>query len=142
MNSSPKVDMSSDGPTPPPCNRKIFKQGEPVAALDARSNAAERWVKSVAAKADAQVDWYYSGGIAQVLHLGNAESRARVMAAIEELAPTLDGRILNLYASGSPGLYRAGVTPVPDGALASFMGDDGNAAFIATQRRPKRRTPR
>lgn len=126
----PKQGMSSDGLTPPPCDQEIFEKGEPVAALDAASNAAERWVKSVAARAEARLDWHYSGGRAQVLHLGDASSRARVMMAIDELENSLEGTILTIYRPGDSGLYRAGVTPAPEGALASFPDDRGNAVFM------------
>ncbi len=98
--------MATDEPTPAPCNPEIFQKGESVAALDAMSNAAERWVRAVAAKAKARVDWHYSGGIANVLHLGDEESRKRVEAAIDELASTLDGRIMKRYQASEPGRYR------------------------------------
>ncbi len=113
--------MATDGPTPPPCDSEIFEKGQPVAALDARSNAAENWVRAVASKAHARVDWHYSGGIAQVLHLGDNESRARVEAAMDELGPTLEGTVIRRYGSGESGLYRKGVTQTPPGAVASFM---------------------
>lgn len=113
--------MATDGPTPPPCAPEIFQKGQAVALLDARSNAAENWVRAVSKRAKARVDWHYSGGIAQVLHLGNTESRARVEAAIEELASTLKGRILQRCGAGNAGLYRNGVTEAPEGAIASFM---------------------
>src|SRR3990167_1053005 len=83
--------MSSDGPTPPPCNPDIFKKGRGVCVLDGSSNAVERWVKAVAAKANAQVDWHYSGGRANVLHLGDDESRQRVLNTINKLEGELKG---------------------------------------------------
>ena len=86
--------MATDGPTPKPCNKKIFKHGTTVAMLDGSSNAVERWVKSVAAKAQAQVDWHYAGGRAMVLHLGDVESLYRTLDAIKELRPTLKGDVL------------------------------------------------
>ncbi len=113
--------MATDGPTPPPCDREIFRKGQTVAAIDGSSNAVERWVKAVAKKASARVDWHYSGGIAQVLHLGDRESRARVYAALEELRHTLKGTILRIYVPDEKGLHRAGVTQAPPGAIASFM---------------------
>lgn len=102
--------MASDGPTPPNCDEEIFKKGEPIAALNGRANAVERWVKAVAAKANARVDWHYSGGRAHVLHLGDSESRGRVMQAVHELEPELDGQILMLFHVGDAGLWRNGVT--------------------------------
>lgn len=98
--------MSTDGPTPAPCNSNIFKYGTEVCVVDGRSNAVERWVRSIAKAANAKVDWHYSGGRANVLHLGDAASRERVLKAIAELAHTLDGTILSL---NGPTLYRNGV---------------------------------
>lgn len=106
--------MATDGPTPPPCNPDIFEKGEGVCVVDGRSNAVERWVQSVAKKANAQVDWHYSGGRANVLHLGDTDSRQRVLNAISELEGELDGSILSV---GGPALYRAG-DPVPKGTIA------------------------
>lgn len=87
--------MASDGPTPAPCNDKIFKHGQTVCVVDGSSNAVERWVQAIAKKADAQVDWHYAGGRAMVLHLGDAASRDRTLVAIKELASQLKGRILS-----------------------------------------------
>lgn len=53
--------MATDGPTPPPCNDKIYNNGEGVCTLSGASNAIENWVKAVAKKANAKVDWHYSG---------------------------------------------------------------------------------
>ncbi len=97
--------MATDGPTPPPCNTDIFSEGEGVCVLSGRSNAIESWVQAVAEKAEAQVDWHYSGGRANVLHLGDSESRQRVLNAIDELKGDLEGQILSV---GGPALYRAG----------------------------------
>lgn len=105
--------MATDGKTPQPCDPEIFQKGQPVAALDGSSNAVERWVKVVASKANARVDWHYSGGVAQVLHLGDAQSRTRVMDTMRELAPQLQGRILKYFADDDAGLYRQGITPTP-----------------------------
>ena len=107
--------MATDGPDPAPCNDKIFKKGESVAVLTGSSNAVERWVQSVAKRANAKVDWHYSGGLANVLHLGNKKSRNRVFEAINDLQNQVPGRLLQV---GGPGLYRAGVTPVPKGVIA------------------------
>lgn len=98
--------MATDGPDPKPCNKKIFKKGRGVCVVDGRSNAVERWVQSVARKANAQVDWHYSGGRANVLHLGDDSSRLRVLNAIKELGGELKGRILSV---DGPALYRNGV---------------------------------
>lgn len=123
--------MATDGPTPPPCNGDIFEKGQSVVAIDGSSNAVERWVQAVAKKARARVDWHYSGGIANVLHLGNDKSRARVEAAITELEPTLKGRIIRRYQTDESGLYKKGVTQTPPGVIAGFMNPlSGKAAYI------------
>ena len=90
-----------------PCKKKIFEEGELVCMLEGSSNRVERWVKRVAKKAKAQVDWHYAGGRAMVLHLGDTASRYRTMAAIKELAPApynpdtyKDGQIILLQVVG------------------------------------------
>ena len=55
--------------------------------MEGSSNRVERWVKRVAAKAKAQVDWHYAGGRAMILHLGDAASRRRTIDAIHALQP-------------------------------------------------------
>ncbi len=124
--------MAKDGVMPiQPCDQTIFQKGKPVVALDASSNEAETWVKAVAKEANACIDWHYSGGIAQVLHLGEDESRKRVETAITKLASELQGKILHQYQLDDKGLYRKGVTNAPDGASASFMNPEtGEAAYI------------
>lgn len=98
--------MATDGPTPAPCNPDIFSKGSGVCVVTGRSNAIECWVQSVAQKASALVDWHFSGGRANVLHLGDDESRQRVLNAIDELKSELDGSILSV---DGPALYRNGV---------------------------------
>lgn len=113
--------MATDGPTPAPCNPDIFKKGRGVCVVDGSSNAVERWVQSVAKKANAQVDWHYSGGRANVLHLGDDASRQRVLNAINELEGELKGRILSV---DGPALYRNGVED-PDATGAVVREVDG-----------------
>jgi hypothetical protein len=96
MAKEPKYGMSTDGPTPKPCNSKIFKKGVMVASLDGSSNAVERWVRAVACLAKAQVDWHYAGGRAIVLHLGNKASLQRTLDAMQELKPSLKGGVLSM----------------------------------------------
>ncbi len=113
--------MATDGPTPPPCNPEIFKKGEGVCVVDGSSNAVECWVKKIARKANAQIDWHYSGGRANVLHLGDAASRQRVLNAISELEGELEGTILSV---GGPALYRNGVEdPTATGAVVREVDD-------------------
>ena len=113
--------MATDGPDPAPCNPEIFKKGRGVCVIDGSSNAVERWVQSVAKKANAQVDWHYSGGRANVLHLGDDASRQRVLNAINELEGKLKGRILSV---DGPALYRNGVED-PDATGAVVREVDG-----------------
>ena len=122
--------MPSYGPDPVPCNSEIFQKGESVAAVDGSSNAVEQWVCLVVKEAGARMDWHYSGGIANILHLGDAESRARVEAAIDKLASALNGRIMRRFKVGEPGLYRKGVTPVPEGTIAGFYEGGDSSTFI------------
>src|SRR5271157_6024493 len=72
--------MATDGPTPKPCDRRIYKDGTPIVLIEGSSNAVEKWVRAVAKKAKAKVDWHYSGGVAQVLYLGNGDHRAHAYA--------------------------------------------------------------
>ncbi len=108
--------MATDGPMPASCNPEIFKKGKGVCVVVGSSNAVERWVRSVAKKANAKVDWHYSGGRANVLHLGDEASRQRVLNAISKLEGELKGRIL-ISVVGGPALYRAG-DEVPKGTIA------------------------
>ena len=90
--------MATDGPTLPPCDRKIFRKGQAIAEIYSDSGAAvERWVRAVAEKAHARVDWHSFAGYAIVLHLGNQASRARVYAAMAELQHTLKGNITQIF---------------------------------------------
>jgi hypothetical protein len=123
--------MATDGPTPVLCDEEVFQNGTPVALLDAPANATENWVKSVAEAADARLDWHYSGGVAQVLHLGDDESRSRVEDAITELEGSLNGRIMQRLPVGAAGLYRGGVTDAPEGAVASFYDGGDSSAYVA-----------
>jgi hypothetical protein len=89
--------MATDGPTPPDCDQEIYKNGDCILTIQGASNAVENWVKAVAAKAGARVDWHYIGGIATVLHLGDQNSWARTAAAARELEPELKGKIHNWH---------------------------------------------
>jgi hypothetical protein len=99
--------MATDGPTPKPCDRKIFKKGTPIVLIEGASNAVENWVKAVAKRSRVPVDWHYSGGVAQVLYLGNSADRTRVEEAITALEGTLKGSILQRLEQGDKGRYRA-----------------------------------
>ena len=98
--------MATDGPDPPPCNLNILKKGKSVCVVRGSPNAVERWVQSVAKKANAQVDWHSVGGQAVVLHLGDDASRQRVLEAINQLKDELQGQILRINGVD---FYRNGV---------------------------------
>lgn len=98
---------------PDRCDKEVFDHGLGIAALDARAKAAEKWVCAVAELSGQRVDWHYSGGIANVLYLGDY---AKVREAIEVLAGELDGRILRIFPPDAHGLYRAG-DELPEGVI-------------------------
>ena len=125
--------MTSDETAIADCDADIFKNGHPVVLIDGRSDAVEDWVRAVANAANAQLDWHFSGGIAQVLHLGDDESRTRVEDAIDQLTDTLKGKIMRRVPKGAPGLYRRGVTDVPEGALGGFYEGGDSSSYIIKQ---------
>jgi hypothetical protein len=110
------LNMATDGPTPTPCDTEIFQKGSGVCVADGSSNAIENWVQKIAMQANARVDWHYSGGRANVLHLGDDESRQRVLHAIN------DGTILSIEG---PTLFRNGVDNVEDAPNAVVYEKDG-----------------
>lgn len=116
--------MVTDGPIPTPCNPDIFKNGKGLCIVEGGSNAVERWVQTIAKKAEAQVDWHYSGGRANVLHLGDDASRQRALNAVKELESQLDGHIMSI---DGPSLFRNGVDEAPEGAVGY---DPASRGFI------------
>lgn len=109
------------------CDQEVFEKGEPIALLDARTKHAEPWVQKVAAHSGQRVDWHYSGGVAQVLCLGD---RAKVIASIRALEPELRGTLMRIFDEPAPGLFRAGVTEAPKDAIASFYDGGDRSVFI------------
>ena len=80
--------MATDGPTPPPCDPKIFSEGQQVFTTSTiPSNAMEGWVRKVAQQSGQPVDWHFVGGRARVLALGDIE---RVQSVIAALMPEHD----------------------------------------------------
>jgi hypothetical protein len=80
--------MATDGPTPPPCNKKVYNNGTPVFVTHTiPSNAMEKWVKKVAERSGQPVDWHFFGGRAVVKALGDLD---KVIEAIEFLLPEHD----------------------------------------------------
>jgi len=120
--------MATDGQMPPPCDGDIFREGKPVAFINGRSNAVETWVKAVAT---ARIDWHYSSGVAQVLYLGDESDKTRIILAMRKLASTLQGTILQMFTHTEPsGLYRAEVTEVPAGTIATYYDGGDTSAYI------------
>jgi hypothetical protein len=116
-----------------PCNHEVFTKGEPIALLSGATKDLEPFIKAIARAANAQVDWHFSGGIAQVLHLGDAQSRERVEKAIDELLPFAGSKILVFSRHPGGGIYRAGVIDVPENALAVYHEPDaGNQFMVAS----------
>lgn len=116
------------------CDEEVFKKGDSVCTIDACMHRAEQWVREVARESGQRVDWHYSGGIANVLYLGDY---ARVQAAVTKLAPKLAEeipkkpdehcrcmgifhgkcRIMSSYGPWAHGPYRDG-DPLPPGVVA------------------------
>lgn len=86
----------TDKRIPPPCDPMVFKKGETVCTVRGKSWAIERWVQNVSMRADARLDWYYNGGIADILYLGDQAGRGRVLTAINDLVQDLEGTILSI----------------------------------------------
>jgi hypothetical protein len=108
------------------CDSEVFSKGHSVAMLNACMHRAEMWVRAVAWESGQRVDWHYTGGVVNVLYLGD---HAKVLAAVEKLLPDLErviprslcecgsclgnthraGRVLRLYhAANAHGPYREG----------------------------------
>jgi hypothetical protein len=117
-----------------PCNQNVFKNGHSIATLDACMHRAETFVQAVAKESGQPVDWHYSGGIANVLYLGDFD---KVKAAFDKLTPMLsdpmkreqnecgscsgnthrEGRVFRTYSAAAHGPYRAG-DEVASGTIA------------------------
>jgi hypothetical protein len=104
------------------CNQEVFENGKPLLLVDTGEvgGAAvfELWVQGVARDSGQPVDWHYSGGIAQVLALGDwnkAQDAARCA-----VMPT-GMRVMRWCESDADGAYRAGVTEAPDGMLGAYL---------------------
>lgn len=113
--------MATDGPTPPACDQEILREGKPIILLSGSSNMVENWVNDVAEAACARLDWHYSGGIAQVLHLGDDQSWDRTQQAIDSLIVEFEsagGTVIRRLSKGQRGIYRRGVDSAPEGAVA------------------------
>lgn len=116
------------------CDSEIFEKGHSVCTLDACMHVAEAWVKEVEKESGQRVDWHYSGGIANVLYVGD---HAKVLEAVTRLEPELartrprkpgecgscggsvhrPATILRLFPAEAHGPYRAGDS-LPDDVIA------------------------
>ena len=76
--------MAINGSTLPPCDPKIFKRGKDVCLVYGQPNAIEDWVKKIAKKADARVDWHYAAGRAnfEIISLGHLTLRSETAAVV------------------------------------------------------------
>lgn len=61
-----------------------------------------------------RVDWHYSGGRASVLHLGDADSRQRVLNAIHELRAPFEAGGGTILSIGGPALFRSRFQDAPE----------------------------
>lgn len=95
------------------CDAMVFKHGFGICSFHERADATEIWVQTVAKASGERVDWHYSGGMVNVLYLGDYD---RVRRAVRRFAPALRCyvRILDRNAHG---LYRC-CDPVPEGVVA------------------------
>ena len=90
--------MATDGPTPPPCDPRIFSHGVTVFVGDTIGSCAiERWVQKIAKASGQRVDWHWAGGRANVLAIGDI---AKVQAALVLGKPEYD----RLYAAACKSL--------------------------------------
>lgn len=87
--------MAADEKTPPPCDKRIFKDGVAVCILDGKSDAIEKWVKGIARLTEAKVNWHYVGGRANVLYLGDDIGYEKVLECIYAFKDELDGSFLH-----------------------------------------------
>ena len=95
--------MATDGPTPPPCDPKLFKEGVYVGGPYATAGACafEALVKEVAELTGVPVDWHYMGGRAMVICYQRDFERVQV-----ELANTLKPKLQQQLEEMYPEIYR------------------------------------
>ena len=103
--------------TLPRCDSKVFKSGTTILTADTHECGAtgfEEWVVAVRKASGQPVDWHYSGGIANMLFLGDKE---KVVAAIQSIPCSANIR-QEYFDRLPPPIYREGVSPVPRGTIA------------------------
>lgn len=118
-----------------PCDHEVFQKGQPLLAVTTGpvggAKKFEVWVQELAKKSGQRVDWHYSGGIAQVLYLGD---RIAVMTSAKELELPDGCYIMRWFEDEAEGLYRAGVTEEPVNALGAFIDPiSGEQAFLVNK---------
>jgi hypothetical protein len=110
------------------CDAEVFQKGQPLLMATTGevggNKLFESWVQKVAKASGQRVDWHYSGGIAQVLVLGDWQKARDAAVDLESELPE-DQQIMRWFDSGDSGLYRNGVTDVPDDTLAVFTDPSG-----------------
>lgn len=110
-----------------PCDPAVYKDGVSICTVYGTTPQVEAWVRTLAEKAEARLDWHYSGGMANILMLGDDAMRDRVEAwiprvrflGIEGIRTKASGPcVMHHTPRGAFGPYREGVTPIPDGVVA------------------------
>jgi hypothetical protein len=107
------------------CNQDIFNNGLPLMLVDTGNTGGaaifERWIQGVAFDSGQLVDWHYSGGIAQVLALGDWSKAQRTARqhAVHHLPD--DMTVMRWCRGEADGIFRAGVSEAPEGAIAAYM---------------------
>lgn len=97
------------------CDERIFLHGEAVALLEADPREIEEWVGLIRSATKSNVDWQFTGYVAQMLHLGDLASRERVEKQIDALASLLrsGSGILKRFAVGEAGVWRMSRRKIP-----------------------------
>ena len=68
-----------------PCDPQIFNRGIPLMKIDGKKYAVETLVGYLAKELDLKLDWHYSGGVAQVLLLGNQDDHTKAYNFVSTL---------------------------------------------------------
>lgn len=79
----------------PDCDEEIYRDGSTVCVLSGEPENIEAWVKLVAQKTSARMDWYYNDhNIGVIMYLGDTETRDRIIKAIRNLGGQFRGLII------------------------------------------------
>jgi hypothetical protein len=87
--------MSSESSVLEICDPEVHEKGSIVATVDALYSNIIPWLESIKEQTGATLDFHWRDGCAQILHLGDEESRMRVGAAIRESRDAFKGKIVN-----------------------------------------------